>query len=79
MVGKILGIDWSKTIVPDYEMISKLEKIVQTNREFACVSRKLTDSMKIMPAMDEDNGEDSPRCSVDSEDVKHSESHRRNV
>jgi hypothetical protein len=80
MVGKILGIDWSKTVVPDYEMISKLEKVVQTNREFANVSRKLSDSMKVPPGSGEDC-EDSPRCSAaDSmDDYKHSESNRRNM
>jgi hypothetical protein len=49
MVGKILGIDWTKTSVPDYEVIAKLEKIVQTNREFAQVSRKLSDSVRCCP------------------------------
>ena len=49
MVGKILGIDWSKTVVPDYELIAKLEKVVSTNREFAQVSRKLSDSIKQIP------------------------------
>lgn len=49
MVGKILGIDWSRTTVPDYEVIAKLEKIVQTNREFAQVSRKLSDSIRLTP------------------------------
>lgn len=76
MVGRILGIDWSKTVVPDYELISKLERIVQTNKEFAQVSRKLSDSMKIMPALGgEDCGDDSPRCSADSlDELKHSNS-----
>lgn len=60
MVGKILGIDWSVTVVPDYELISKLEKVVQTNREFAQVSRKLTDSIKTMPQTD-DNGHNRTR------------------
>lgn len=53
MIGKILGLDWSKTVVPDYELISKLEKIVQTNREFAQVSRKLTDNIKMIPQTDD--------------------------
>ncbi|CAG7722004.1 unnamed protein product [Allacma fusca] len=56
MVGKILGIDWQTTVVPDYELISKLEKVVQTNREFAQVSRKLSDSIKLIPQTG-----DSPR------------------
>jgi hypothetical protein len=78
MVGRILGIDWSKTVVPDYELISKLEKIVSTNKEFAQVSRKLTDSMKIMPCVGDEcgGGDDSPRCSADSlEELKHCHSH----
>ena len=61
MVGKILGIDWSKTSVPDYEVIAKLEKIVQTNREFAQVSRKLSDSVRLIP-----NQGDTPRESARS-------------
>lgn len=82
MVGRILGIDWSKT-VPDYELISKLERIVQTNKEFAQVSKKLSDSMKIMPSIPDDCGgsgcgdgmNDSPRCSADSlDELKHSNS-----
>jgi len=78
MVGKILGIDWSKTVVPDYELIAKLEKIVATNREFAQVSRKLSDSIKHVP-------HDSPRGdaddSVDNDnDLRQPEfSTRRNV
>ncbi len=67
MVGKILGLDWSKTVVPDYELISKLEKIVQTNREFAQVSRKLTDNIKMIPQTDEARMDlCSPRGSDDS-------------
>lgn len=67
MIGKILGLDWSKTVVPDYELIAKLEKIVQTNREFAQVSRKLTDNIKMIPQTEEAGlGLGSGRCSEDS-------------
>ncbi|ODN01393.1 hypothetical protein Ocin01_05288, partial [Orchesella cincta] len=69
MIGKILGIDWCKTVVPDYELISKLEKIVQTNREFAQVSRKLTDNIKMIPQTEDPGARftsPSPRGSEDS-------------
>lgn len=83
MIGKILGLDWSKTVVPDYELIAKLEKIVQTNKEFAQVSRKLTDNIKMIPQTDEAHHRhhdlSSPRCSDDSNGDDYRPSSRRNI
>jgi len=77
MVGKILGIDWTKTIhVPDFELIAKLEKVVKTNREFAQVSRKLSDSINQIP---HDLEDDAAAESVESAFITRPDLPRRNV
>jgi len=77
----MLGIDWSRTIVPDYELISKLEKIVQTNKEFAQVSRKLSDSVKFIPHLQGE--ETSPRMTssehVEYDDLQNADDNRRHI
>ncbi|KAF4520603.1 hypothetical protein B566_EDAN006014 [Ephemera danica] len=56
-VGKLLGVDPSRSPVPDYDIVSRLQKLVHAQREFAQVSRRYEDPLRLLP-------NSPPRCAT---------------
>lgn len=48
-VGKLLGVDPARSPVPDYDIVSRLQKLVHAQREFAQVSRRYEEPLRLLP------------------------------
>ncbi|CAB3378946.1 Hypothetical predicted protein [Cloeon dipterum] len=48
-VGRLLGVDPARSPVPDFDIVSRLQKLVHAQREFANVSRRYEDPLRLLP------------------------------
>jgi hypothetical protein len=48
-VGRLLGVDPARSPVPDYDIVNRLQKLVHAQREFANVSRRYEEPLRLLP------------------------------